>query len=97
MFRRLRPKWPTVVFVRMDRDKPAGHHWISDLWRLQLGGSRTPYLFLSVTFSVFATTQQRFVLRGKARVIREVGAQLFPAAGAQASSASSARSHFVQQ
>ena len=92
LVRCLRPKWPTAVVVRMDRDKPAGHHWTSDVWRLQLGGTRAPDPFLSVTFTIFATTQQRFVLRGKDRVIREVGAQLFPTATAPASTASSAHS-----
>ena len=99
LMRSLRPKskWPAAVVVRKDRDKPAGHHWTSDLWRLQLGGTRAPDPFLSVTFTIFATTQQRFVLRGKARVIREVGAQLFPTTTAQASSAGSAQSHFAPQ
>ena len=84
---RLRPKWPAAVVVRMDRDKPAGHHWTSDLRRLQLGGTRAPDPFSSVPFTIFATTQQRFVLRGKARVLREDGAKLFPTAPAQASPA----------
>ena len=56
LVRRLRPKWPAAVVVRINRDKPAGHHWTSDLWRLQLGGTRAPDPFLSVAFTIFATT-----------------------------------------
>ena len=69
LVRHLRPKWLAVVVVWMDRDKPPGHHSTSDLLRLQLGSTRAPDLFLSVTFTIFTITHQRFVLRGKARVI----------------------------
>ena len=61
------------------------------------GDTRVPDPFLSVTFTIFATTQQRFVLRGKAGVIREVGAPLVATATAQALSASSAHFHSAPQ
>ena len=85
LVRRLHTKWQTAVVVRVDRDKPSGHHWASDLWRLQLGGTST----------IFATTQQRFVLRGKAHVIREVSAQLFSDTTAHASLANPAEAHLA--
>ena len=58
LVRCLRAKWPAAEVIRVDRDKPQGHHWASDLWRLQLGGTRAPDPFLSVTSSIFTTTQQ---------------------------------------
>ena len=76
----------------MHRDKPTGHRWTSYLWRLQLGGTRAPDPFVSITCTIFATTQQLFVLRGKAAA-REVGAQLFATTTAQAWSTSSAHTH----
>ena len=72
LVRNLRAKWPAAAIVRGDHDKPQGRHWVSDLWRLKLGGTRAHDHFLSITSSIFATTQQRFILRGKTRVIREV-------------------------
>ena len=74
----VRPKWPVAVVVRMAREQLAGHHWTSNLGWMQLGGTRAPYPFLSVTFSILGTTKRRFFMRGKARVIREVVAWPFP-------------------
>ena len=31
LVRRLRPKWPAVVVLRMEQDKPAVYHWTSDV------------------------------------------------------------------
>ena len=93
LVRCLRTKWPAAIVVHVDRDKPPRHHWSSDLWRLQLGGTRAPDPFLSVTSSIFGTTQQRFILRGKTRVICEVSEQLFPTTAAQAPPANLAQAH----
>ena len=95
LVRCLRAKWLAATVVRVDRDKPQGHHWASDLWRLQLGGTRCPDPFLSVTSSMFATTQQRPILRGKIRVIGEVREQLFPNTAAQAPPANPAQARQV--
>ena len=93
LVRCLRAKWPVAAVVRVGRDRPQGHHWASNLWRLQLGGTRDPDPFLSVSSSIFATTHQRFILRGKTRVIHEVCEQLFPTTMAQALPANSTEAH----
>ena len=77
LVRCLGAKWAAGAVFRVDPDKPQGHHWASDLWRLQLGGTRAPGPFLSITSSIFATTQQRFIWRGKTRFICKVSEQLF--------------------
>ena len=51
-------------------NKPNGGHWAPDLWRAQLRGTRSPELFLNVTAFNYATTQQRFILRGKTHLVR---------------------------
>ena len=45
------PKWSAAAVVRLDTNKPEGGHWASDLWRAQLGGTRSPEPFLNATAS----------------------------------------------
>ena len=79
LVRNLRTKWRAAAVICMDTNKPRGGHWASDLWRAQLGGTRSPEPFLSVTASNYATTQQRFILRGKTHFIHTVRDLSFPA------------------
>ena len=78
-----------VAMVRMDTNKPQGGHWPSALWRAQLGDTRSPEPFLSVTTSNYATTQHCFILRGKMHLIYNVRDLRFPAPSAAASPATS--------
>ena len=89
----LQTKRPAAAVIRVDHNKAHGHHRASDLLLLQLGGRTALDNFLSVTSFTFATTQERCILRGKTRVIREVSEQLFPTIAAQAPPANAAQEH----
>ena len=81
----------------MDTNKPKGGHWASDLWRAHSWGTRSPEPFLSVTASNYATTQQRFILRGKMHLIHNVRDLLFPAPSASALPATSSNAQQSMQ
>ena len=54
---------------------------------------RPTFGYFSFISSTFATTEERCILRGKTRVIREVSEQLFPTIATQAPPAKDAQAH----
>ena len=73
----------------METNKPKGGHWALDLWRSELGGTRSPEPFLSVTTPNYGTTQKPFILRGKAHLVQSFWDSLFLASSESAVPAAS--------
>ena len=63
--RALGAKWPAAAVIRLNTNKPQGGHWTSDLWCAQLGGTRSPEPFITVTASNYALLSSVFSCEGR--------------------------------
>ena len=68
-------RWQATTVVQRRWKPPKERHWSQTVWQAQLGGTQARRRRLSsITASYFETTQQRFILCGRADVMAGAGA-----------------------